>query len=400
MIPTARHDLAVTGLGCISGFGVGTAAFARGLFGGAARLRSGARASTRARRASHIGRPHRCVRSHRLHSARQTPPHRSRRPTLDRVLPARARRRGSARQSTRSTGDDIGIALGSATAGLHTLVELSRSAAGSGTDGRLRARFQQHGRQRRRQSLRHRVRPARHQRHGRSEGSVGVRGHRACGDRAASRTAARDDHRRRRRLRAHVLRWSTTGSARSPPTRASGEASRPFDRRRNGFVLGCGAFLVVLESAGSAAARGARPLGHLAGWASTSSPCRPARLAGRPRRARCGACSEALAASGRRARGDVAVVFASANSSRELDRVEAEALEAVFGPSGVPVVAVKGAIGECGAAGGGRRSSPRALAEAGRDSRPRSGSRSPIPPVLWTCGRRRARSIRASRRSP
>ena len=46
---------------------------------------------------------------------------------------------------------------------------------------------------------------------------------------------------------------------------------------------------------------------------------------------------------------DVAVVFASANSSRQLDRVEAEALEAVFGPSGVPVVAVKGALGECGA---------------------------------------------------
>jgi 3-oxoacyl-(acyl-carrier-protein) synthase len=46
---------------------------------------------------------------------------------------------------------------------------------------------------------------------------------------------------------------------------------------------------------------------------------------------------------------EVAVVFASANSSQQLDRTEARALEAVFGPGGVPVVALKGALGEAGA---------------------------------------------------
>ena len=50
---------------------------------------------------------------------------------------------------------------------------------------------------------------------------------------------------------------------------------------------------------------------------------------------------------------EVAVVFASANSSIALDRVEAAALAQVFGPSGVPVVALKGAIGECSAAAAG-----------------------------------------------
>jgi minimal PKS chain-length factor (CLF/KS beta) len=47
----------------------------------------------------------------------------------------------------------------------------------------------------------------------------------------------------------------------------------------------------------------------------------------------------------------VSVVFAAANSTPALDRVEALALEEVFGARGVPVVSIKGAIGEFGAVG-------------------------------------------------
>ncbi len=47
-------------------------------------------------------------------------------------------------------------------------------------------------------------------------------------------------------------------------------ASRPFDAGRDGFVMGEGAGILVLESADSVARRGVRPLAELAGYGATS----------------------------------------------------------------------------------------------------------------------------------
>ncbi|MFI6684287.1 beta-ketoacyl-[acyl-carrier-protein] synthase family protein [Streptomyces sp. NPDC050485] len=47
-------------------------------------------------------------------------------------------------------------------------------------------------------------------------------------------------------------------------------ASRPFDRHRDGFVLGEGAAVLILERTGHAAARQAPPRAHLVGHATTS----------------------------------------------------------------------------------------------------------------------------------
>ena len=131
----------------------------------------------------------------------------------------------------------------------------------------------------------------------------------------------------------------------------SGEASRPFDRRRNGVVLGSGAFMVVLESPESAAARGAAVQGEMLGVGATSSRTRPNDWPTAPEplaRAMRLALEEA-----RIEAADVSVVFASANSTPTLDRVEAIALSQVFGPKALPVVAVKGALGESGASSAG-----------------------------------------------
>lgn len=135
------------------------------------------------------------------------------------------------------------------------------------------------------------------------------------------------------------------------PTDGGAEAARPFDRRRNGFVLGEGGFQLVLEAESFARSRGSKVHGELLGSGATSSQCGmndwpsdPSQLAR--------AMRLALDDAGIAPR-EVGAVFASANGTERLDRLEAAAIAEVFGPDAVPVVALKGALGECGASGAG-----------------------------------------------
>jgi act minimal PKS chain-length factor (CLF/KS beta) len=120
----------------------------------------------------------------------------------------------------------------------------------------------------------------------------------------------------------------------------------PFDERAAGYVPGEGAAIVVLEDADAARRRGARCYGEIAGYAATFDP-RPG--SGRPSGLR--RAIELALADADVTPAEVDVVFADAAGVRELDRVEANAINSLFGPYGVPVTAPKTMTGRLHAAG-------------------------------------------------
>jgi 3-oxoacyl-[acyl-carrier-protein] synthase II len=113
-------------------------------------------------------------------------------------------------------------------------------------------------------------------------------------------------------------------------------ASRPFDKGRDGFVLGEGAGILVLESARHAAARGATPYAVVAGAGYSSDGYHIAH----PHPEGTGiklAMSRALADAGV-APDQVVHVNAHATSTPEGDVVEAQAIVSALGPAADSVV--------------------------------------------------------------
>jgi 3-oxoacyl-[acyl-carrier-protein] synthase II len=129
--------------------------------------------------------------------------------------------------------------------------------------------------------------------------------------------------------------------------------SRPFDRRRDGFVMGEGAGILVLEEESKARERGARILGQVRGYGATSdahhltAPEPHGQGAAR-------AIERALEDAGVEAE---ALVYVNAHgtSTPLNDRSETEAIKAALGEEvafGLPVSSTKSAIGHLlGAAG-------------------------------------------------
>lgn len=117
-------------------------------------------------------------------------------------------------------------------------------------------------------------------------------------------------------------------------------ASRPFDGGRDGFVLAEGAGIVVLESEAHARARGAAVLGAVAGGAVTSDandivaadPVMQRRV-----------MQKALDSAGLQPP-DIGFIHAHATSTPVGDRLEGQAINAIFGPD-VPVTSTKGHTG-------------------------------------------------------
>src|SRR5947207_1028183 len=125
-------------------------------------------------------------------------------------------------------------------------------------------------------------------------------------------------------------------------------ASRPFDARRSGLVLGEGAGMLLLEAREHAEKRGAKILARIAGYATGFEP------PGNPWFARTGKAIgqsiEAALADANLQPADIGHVNAHGESSIEQDRQEAKAIRETLGD--VPVIALKSYFGDLSAGSG------------------------------------------------
>lgn len=130
------------------------------------------------------------------------------------------------------------------------------------------------------------------------------------------------------------------------------KASRPFDLERDGFVLGEGAGIVVLEDADSALKRKASILAELAGYGSSCDAYRITDEApdGRGAILAMRQAIEDAALSSE----EIDYVNAHGTSTSMNDRVETAAIKAVFGQRayGIPVSSIKSMIGHTISAAG------------------------------------------------
>jgi 3-oxoacyl-[acyl-carrier-protein] synthase II len=130
------------------------------------------------------------------------------------------------------------------------------------------------------------------------------------------------------------------------------QASCPFDRRRDGFVMGEGAAFLILESEDHALARGARPRAVVEGYGASQNAydlvASPPDALGPSR-----AMSAALA-SAKVAPESVNYINAHGTSTRDNDWCETIAIRKSFGAAadGIPVSSTKSIIGHMMAAAG------------------------------------------------
>lgn len=129
-------------------------------------------------------------------------------------------------------------------------------------------------------------------------------------------------------------------------------ASRPFDRMRDGFVLGEGSSVVILEELEHAKKRGAKIYGEVLGYGCTADAYRITDIHPEGRGA-IGCMTASLKDAGISA-DDVGYVNAHGTSTTVNDKVETVACKAVFGDraSKVPVSSTKSMMGHLIAAAG------------------------------------------------
>jgi 3-oxoacyl-[acyl-carrier-protein] synthase II len=130
------------------------------------------------------------------------------------------------------------------------------------------------------------------------------------------------------------------------------KASRPFDRNRDGFVLGEGSGMVVLESLEAAKARGARIYGEIVGYGSTADAFRITDTHPEGRGAI--TCIKMALADAKLNSDKINYINAHGTSTSVNDKVETLAIKKVFGDQAykIPVSSTKSMMGHLIAAAG------------------------------------------------
>jgi len=123
------------------------------------------------------------------------------------------------------------------------------------------------------------------------------------------------------------------------------EASRPFDGQRDGFVLGEGAWIVIVERLDRARARGARVYATVEGYASTCDAYHRVQMD--PEGREIVRCMEMAVARSGRARETIGYVSYHGTSTVLNDRVESQCVRKMFGShaDALPGSSIKSMIG-------------------------------------------------------
>ncbi|MFB4279810.1 beta-ketoacyl synthase [Nonomuraea sp. MTCD27] len=156
-------------------------------------------------------------------------------------------------------------------------------------------------------------------------------------------------------------------------------ASRPFDRTRNGFVLGEGGAILVLEEAESARRRGARVYAEIAGYASRSNAYHMTGL--RPDGAEMAAAITAALDEARCDPSEISYVNAHGTATKQNDRHETAAFKRALGADAyrVPISSIKSMIGHSLGGIGSLEVAANALAVAHDAIPPTANLREPDP---------------------